>query len=50
MAHAVGTQSETILVLALVYGHVSVGAQLLCEGLVGSLIGGATVLLAGLIL
>jgi len=50
MADAVGTQTETILVRALAYGHVSVGAQLLREGLVGSLIGGATGLLAGLAL
>lgn len=50
MADAVGTQTETILVRALAYGHVSIGAQLLREGLVGSLIGGATGLLAGLAL
>ena len=50
MADAVGTQTETILVRALAYGHVSVGAQLLREGLVGSLIGGTTGLLAGLAL
>jgi len=50
MADAVGTQTETILNRALAYGHVSVGAQLLREGLVGSLIGEATGLLAGLTL
>lgn len=50
MADAVGAQTETILVRTLVYGHMSVGAQLLCEGPVGSLIGGATGLLAGLTL
>jgi magnesium transporter len=50
MSDAVGTQTETILVRALAYGHVSVGAQLRREGLVGSLIGGATGLLAGLAL
>jgi magnesium transporter len=50
MADAVGTQTETVLVRALAYGHVSVDAQLLREGLVGSLIGGATGLLAGLAL
>jgi Mg/Co/Ni transporter MgtE len=50
MADAVGTQTETNLVRALVYGHVFVGAQRLREGLVGSLIGGATGLLTGLIL
>jgi magnesium transporter len=48
MADAVGTQTETILVRALAYGNVPVGAQLLREGLVGSLIGGAIGLLAGL--
>jgi magnesium transporter len=48
MADAVGTQTETILVRALAYGDVSLGAQLLREGLVGSLIGGAIGLLAGL--
>jgi magnesium transporter len=35
MADAVGTQTETILVRALAYGHVSVGAQLLREGACG---------------
>ncbi len=48
MADAVGTQTETVLVRALAYGNVPVGAQLLREGAVGSLIGGAVGLLAGL--
>ncbi|MDE3117871.1 MAG: magnesium transporter [Nitrospirota bacterium] len=41
MADAVGTQTETVLVRALAYGKVSLGAQLLREGLLGLLIGGA---------
>jgi len=48
MADAVGTQTETILVRALAYGDVPVGAQLLRESLVGSLIGGVIGLMAGL--
>lgn len=48
MADAVGTQTETILVRELAYGNVSVAAQLIREGLVGSLIGGTVGLLAGL--
>ena len=50
MADAVGTQTETILVRTLAYGRVSVAAQLLHESAVGSLIGGAIGLLAGLAL
>jgi magnesium transporter len=47
MADAVGTQTETILVRALAYGNVSLGAQLLREGAVGLLIGGIVGLSAG---
>jgi magnesium transporter len=47
MADAVGTQTETILVRALAYGRVSLGAQLLREGTVGLLIGGIVGLSAG---
>ena len=47
MADAVGTQTETILVRALAYGRVSLGAQLLREGAVGLLIGGIVGLSAG---
>ena len=47
MADAVGTQTETILVRALAYGKVSLGAQLLREGAVGLLIGGIVGLSAG---
>ena len=47
MADAVGRQTETILVRALVYGRVSLGAQLLREGAVGLLIGGIVGLSAG---
>ena len=47
MADAVGTQTETILVRALAYGRVSLGAQLLREGTVGFLIGGIVGLSAG---
>jgi magnesium transporter len=48
MADAVGTQTETVLVRALAYGKISVASQLLHEGMVGSMIGGAIGLLAGL--
>jgi len=48
MADAVGTQTETVLVRTLAYGNVSVASQLLREGLVGSMIGGAMGLLAGI--
>jgi magnesium transporter len=48
MADAVGTQTETVLVRALAYGHISVASQLLREGQVGSMIGGAIGVLAGL--
>lgn len=41
MADAVGTQTETVLVRALAYGKVSLVHQLLREGLLGLLIGGA---------
>jgi magnesium transporter len=41
MADAVGTQTETILVRALAYGKVPLAKQLLREGLLGLLIGGA---------
>lgn len=41
MADAVGTQTETVLVRALAYGKVPLGPQLLREGLLGLLIGGA---------
>nr|MBI3614834.1 magnesium transporter [Nitrospirota bacterium] len=41
MADAVGTQTETVLVRALAYGKVSLGPQLLREGFLGLLIGGA---------
>jgi magnesium transporter len=47
MADAVGTQTETVLVRALAYGKISVANQLLREGMVGSMIGGAIGLLAG---
>ena len=47
MADAVWTQTETILVRALAYGRVSLGAQLLREGAVGLLIGGIVGLSAG---
>ena len=47
MADAVGTQTETILVRALAYGKVPIGAQLLREGAVGLLIGGIVGLSAG---
>ena len=47
MADAVGTQTETILVRALAYGTVPLGAQLLREGTVGLLIGGIVGLSAG---
>lgn len=39
MADAVGTQTETVLVRALSYGHVSLLAQLTQEGALGLLIG-----------
>ncbi len=48
MADAVGTQTETVLVRALAYGKVSIGAQLVREGMVGSLIGGTVGLLSGI--
>jgi len=48
MADAVGTQTETVLVRALAYGRVPVAAQLLREGIVGSMIGGVIGVLAGL--
>jgi magnesium transporter len=48
MADAVGTQTETVLVRSLAYGRVSLGAQLLREGAIGLLIGGALGGLAGL--
>lgn len=41
MADAVGTQTETILVRALAYGKVPLGNQLLREGFLGLVIGGA---------
>jgi magnesium transporter len=41
MADAVGTQTETVLVRALAYGKVPLLKQLLREGLLGLLIGGA---------
>jgi magnesium transporter len=47
MADAVGTQTETVLVRTLAYGNVSLGPQLLREGLVGLLIGGTIGTLAG---
>ncbi|GMV49604.1 MAG: magnesium transporter mgtE [Nitrospira sp. OLB3] len=47
MADAVGTQTETVLVRALAYGHVDLTPQLLREGLVGLLLGGAIGALAG---
>ena len=47
MADAVGTQTETILVRALAYGNVTLGAQLLREGTVGLFIGGIVGLSAG---
>lgn len=47
MADAVGTQTETILVRALAYGRVPLGAQLLREGTVGLLIGSIVGLSAG---
>ena len=47
MADAVGTQTETILVRALAYGKVALGAQLLREGTVGLFIGGIVGLSAG---
>jgi magnesium transporter len=47
MADAIGTQTETILVRALAYGKVPLGAQLLREGAVGLLIGGIVGLSAG---
>lgn len=47
MADAVGTQTETILVRALAYGKVTLGAQLLREGTVGLFIGGIVGLSAG---
>ena len=50
MADAVGTQTETILVRALAYGRVSLGAQLLREGTVGLLVGGIVGLSAGVCL
>ena len=48
MADAVGTQTETVLVRALAYGKISIADQLLREGRVGSMIGGAMGLSAGL--
>jgi len=50
MADAVGTQTETVLVRALAYGKISIVDQLLRESRVGSMIGGAIGLLAGLAL
>lgn len=50
MADAIGTQTETILVRALAYGKVPLGAQLLREGTVGLLIGGIVGLSAGALL
>jgi magnesium transporter len=47
MADAVGTQTETILVRALAYRKVTLGAQLLREGTVGLFIGGIVGLSAG---
>jgi len=47
MADAVGTQTETVLVRALAYGKVTLGAQLLREGTVGLLIGCIVGLSAG---
>jgi magnesium transporter len=47
MADAVGTQTETILVRALAYGKVALGAQLLREGMVGLFIGSIVGLSAG---
>jgi magnesium transporter len=48
MADAVGTQTETVLVRALAYGHVALMPQLIREGLVGLLIGAVIGILAGL--
>ena len=47
MADAVGTQTETVLVRALAYGKMSLGSQLLREGMVGLFIGGIIGLSAG---
>jgi magnesium transporter len=47
MADAVGTQTETVLVRALAYGRISLGPQLLREGMVGLLIGATIGILAG---
>lgn len=47
MADAVGTQTETVLVRALAYGQISLGPQLLREGMVGLMIGGTIGILAG---
>jgi magnesium transporter len=47
MADAVGTQTETVLVRALAYGKVTLGAQLLREGTVGLVIGGIVGLSSG---
>lgn len=50
MADAVGTQTETVLVRALAYGKISVASQLLRESMVGSMLGGAIGLVAGVAL
>ncbi len=50
MADAVGTQTETVLVRSLAYGHVPLGAQLVREGAMGLLIGGSIGALAGVVL
>ncbi len=48
MADAVGTQTETLLVRALAYGHVPIGGQLARESVMGLLLGGTVGALATL--